>query len=387
MGWGNLLGDFAKEFAKGYVQERGVKGTLEDIKDIGSAASGFFGGLSSKKADDAEWNELFSSVGKLIEQGEYIESLNTIDNFYTEYSDGTGDVTYFYLRALTLVEYLESQVGHEDFNEIFDALVEAIKEGKSFKDKDLNDDFNEFEERCRSAADNNAELVAWFELRDKCTKLCQNADFNKAEMLIEDWYKRYDNDLFHPYMLALINIERHKYDLSSGKLPAHEEIEGTESLISAVARYENSSESCKELNDALDEVKIRMSSLKPASATNAITDKSDGSSLTDNEKEYLDEVKACLEDDGEITARERRLLDKLCHSLGISDARAAELEAIALGKSELTASEKEYLDEYKACLEEDGVISDRERRLLDRLAKSLDIAPERVREIEASQKH
>ena len=91
MGWGNLLGDFAK----GYVQERGVKGTLEDIKDIGSAASGFFGGLSSKKADDAEWNELFSSVGKLIEQGEYIESLNTIDNFYTEYSDGTGDVTYF----------------------------------------------------------------------------------------------------------------------------------------------------------------------------------------------------------------------------------------------------------------------------------------------------
>lgn len=206
-------------------------------------------------------------------------------------------------------------------------------------------------------------------------------------MLIEDWYKRYDNDLFHPYMLALINIERHKYDLSSGKLPAHEEIEGTKSLISAVARYENSSESCKELNDALDEVKIRMSSLKPASATNAITDKSDGSSLTDNEKEYLDEVKACLEDDGEISARERRLLDKLCHSLGISDARAAELEAIALGKSELTASEKEYLDEYKACLEEDGVISERERRLLDRLAKSLDIAPERVREIEASQKH
>ncbi len=103
-----------------------------------------------------------------------------------------------------------------------------------------------------------------------------------------------------------------------------------------------------------------------------------------SEKEYLDEVKACFEDDGEITARERRLLDKLCSSLGISAARAAELEAIASGKSGLSESEKEYLDEYKACLEEDGVISERERRLLDRLAKSLDITLERAREIEAS---
>ncbi len=107
-------------------------------------------------------------------------------------------------------------------------------------------------------------------------------------------------------------------------------------------------------------------------------------SINASEKEYLDEVKACFEDDGEITARERRLLDKLCSSLGISAARAAELEAIASGKSGLSESEKEYLDEYKACLEEDGVISERERRLLDRLAKSLDITLERAREIEAS---
>lgn len=102
-----------------------------------------------------------------------------------------------------------------------------------------------------------------------------------------------------------------------------------------------------------------------------------------SEREYLGEVKACLEDGGEITARERRLLDKLSNSLGISAERAAELEKIATGKcGDLTDSEKEYIDEYKACLQGDGVISDRERRLLDRLAKSLDISPERVREIE-----
>lgn len=105
--------------------------------------------------------------------------------------------------------------------------------------------------------------------------------------------------------------------------------------------------------------------------------------LTDSEKEYLDEYKACLKEDGVISASERRLLDRLRNSLGISEARAAELETIASEKNVLTDSEKEYLDEYKSCRGEDGVISASERRLLDRLAKSLDITQDRIREIEA----
>ena len=43
--------------------------------------------------------------------------------------------------------------------------------------------------------------------------------------------------------------------------------------------------------------------------------------------------------------------------------------------------EKEYQEELKACLE-DGTISDRERRLLDRLRKSLGISEERAKAIE-----
>ena len=42
---------------------------------------------------------------------------------------------------------------------------------------------------------------------------------------------------------------------------------------------------------------------------------------------------------------------------------------------------KEYQEELKACLE-DGTISDRERRLLDRLRKSLGISEERAKAIE-----
>ena len=103
--------------------------------------------------------------------------------------------------------------------------------------------------------------------------------------------------------------------------------------------------------------------------------------LTTEEEEYVEEVKACLEEDGEISSKERRLLDKLRNRLGISVERAEELEK-SLQEIQLTKEEKEYLEEYQACLEE-GEISSKERRLLDRLRDKLGISEERAKEIES----
>ena len=102
--------------------------------------------------------------------------------------------------------------------------------------------------------------------------------------------------------------------------------------------------------------------------------------LTTDEEEYLEEIKACLEDGGEISSKERRLLDRLRNRLGISVERAEELEK-SLQEIQLTEEEKEYLEEYQACLEE-GEISSKERRLLDRLRDKLGISEERAKEIE-----
>lgn len=101
--------------------------------------------------------------------------------------------------------------------------------------------------------------------------------------------------------------------------------------------------------------------------------------LNENEQSYINEVQACQED-GEIGPRERRLLDKLASKLGISPERAAELEA-SLSAPVLTDDEKEYLEEVQAVLA-DGEISEKERRLLDKLRKMLDISEERAKEIE-----
>lgn len=100
--------------------------------------------------------------------------------------------------------------------------------------------------------------------------------------------------------------------------------------------------------------------------------------FTLEEQEYLEEYKECLAD-GEIGAGERRLLDKLRAKLGISSERAGELEASL--QPQLTDDEKEYLDEYKA-VAVDGVVTDKERRLLEKLRKMLDISEDRASEIE-----
>lgn len=103
-------------------------------------------------------------------------------------------------------------------------------------------------------------------------------------------------------------------------------------------------------------------------------------SLTEEEVEYLNELKACLEEDGEISSKERRLLNRLRERLGITEERAEELEASLL-MPELTEEEQEYLDEYKACIEE-GELSPKEIRLLNRLRMSLGISEERAKELE-----
>lgn len=109
-------------------------------------------------------------------------------------------------------------------------------------------------------------------------------------------------------------------------------------------------------------------------------DNNDNDDVQDFESEYLTELKACLEEDGKISSKERRLLNCLRERLGISEKRAEELEASLL-KLELTKDDQEYLDEYKACIEE-GELSPKEIRLLNRLRMSLGISEERAKELE-----
>ena len=75
------------------------------------------------------------------------------------------------------------------------------------------------------------------------------------------------------------------------------------------------------------------------------------------------------------------MLERMRQSLGISEQRAAELEA-SLHKPQLTEDEQEYVDMYQEYAEE-GAISEKIRNRLDRFASALGISPERVKQLES----
>lgn len=98
---------------------------------------------------------------------------------------------------------------------------------------------------------------------------------------------------------------------------------------------------------------------------------------SDAEHDYREMLIDALED-GVIEPAERRMLERMHERWGISPERAAELEA-ALS---YTDAEREYLEEVKFVLSDNGEISAAERRLLQRLATKLNISEGRALSLE-----
>jgi len=107
--------------------------------------------------------------------------------------------------------------------------------------------------------------------------------------------------------------------------------------------------------------------------------------LSDDEERYLEEVHFMLQDDGMIDDKERDILERYRTRFGISQTRAKELEDQAMASSILTPEEQEYVNEYKAALS-DGILGERDRRILNRLAGFLKLSDERIKELEEKYK-
>ena len=101
--------------------------------------------------------------------------------------------------------------------------------------------------------------------------------------------------------------------------------------------------------------------------------------FTKEELEYQQEYEACL-NDGKVSTSERRLLDRLAKSLGLSQEQINKIESAV--NSPLSEPEREYLEEFQACMADDPDISPSTRRLLNRLASSLNLTKEQVDKIE-----
>lgn len=145
--------------------------------------------------------------------------------------------------------------------------------------------------------------------------------------------------------------------------------------------FEKNTEShFKESVETQWKVEVKFRSVKDFVEENSYTNVTKlSNTYSSQEQEYLENLKDFLEDDAEITPRERKMLDRIRQSLGISEERAQELEASL--KPQLTEDEKEYLEMYRD-YKGKGSISEKERRRLDKFANALGISDERMKELE-----
>ena len=104
-------------------------------------------------------------------------------------------------------------------------------------------------------------------------------------------------------------------------------------------------------------------------------------SLERNELEYLEEVEYFLKS-GELSESHRRLLDRMAKQLELSVSRARELEKMILDPGSIcTPEEEEYLEEIEFCLET-GPIDETERVYLNNRREKLNISEERAAVLE-----
>lgn len=419
-----IITKIATDFAKGYVSERGVKGTMEDavslMQGVGKVGKKLFGSNEDEyesdeydeyESDEAEtnsfdektWNELRDGIESLKEEGNYAGALKMLHDYYRRFQVDL-DYFYFYLKAdILLAKY--DDLGRSPESD-FSCKTEV--------DKAI--------EACEKYGDEDEELLMTIELQDKfeSTKLkvsywrkmkslqdeidtlrdpehvvttSKVNDVLKALELVDNFWKEestaedgsvYNIDFLYLFKARIYNAfffylaeNKQELDALSDEQLSEFFVGATDCADKVLAFSECDDKTDEEfLNGRIPEQIEELKQLRCGKNTSMHS--SSSASVTSEEQEYLEEIRACLDNDGEISSRERRLLDRLRKSLGITEARAKELEASV---NDMSDDEKEYQEELKACLE-DGTISDRERRLLDRLRKSLGISEERAKAIE-----
>ena len=105
------------------------------------------------------------------------------------------------------------------------------------------------------------------------------------------------------------------------------------------------------------------------------------STLTYKEKEFLNEVRFCIEDDGIIDNSEQIFLNKTREKLGLTEERAKELQESLL-KPQFTENEKEYINALSELMI-DGQIPESAQRIVERFRNHLyEIDEQRANEIE-----
>ena len=216
----------------------------------------------------------------------------------------------------------------------------------------------------------------WEEARDYCLKHIDSQD-SLCHPLVSIYQRLND---FQRSLEMIAKVKKLK-DYSSSDVLKWATAFGEYKAYMALKEYEKAKPICEYFISIVpdDKVKRDGSNMKQEAQTDLEVINNNLTSYSSNEQEYLENLKEFIDDKTGITERERKMLDRIRQSLGISEERAVELEASLSPK--MTDDEKEYLDMYREYAEK-GEISEKERRRLDKFAIALGISEDRINELE-----
>ncbi len=330
-----------------------------------------------------KWDNMMVQFNKLLDDKKTREALDLLEYHYKTEEHGEYDFFYYEKKYLATVVFITNTYDNSSstFAKAYDTIKECYENMK--KVENPSDSQREDIDTCRGWM----QTLLIRKVQCKCDEYIEQRDFKSAEDIATKELKysepqEYRNTISRIKSLYLVSLVENKETSVDKIKKALSDAE--EALSDATIHEADEATKCTRLETVSPRI------TKGREYLNSITTKASNVQSTktnlstppskENESEYIEELKACYED-GIITDKERRLLDRLRKSLGISEARAAELEAMC-NPNTLSAEEQEYADEVKACLEDDGVITDKERRLLNKVAKSLGITQERANRIE-----
>lgn len=143
--------------------------------------------------------------------------------------------------------------------------------------------------------------------------------------------------------------------------------------------YEEEEKQLREETETIWRVSVKFRS-KKLLQKDTLPQPNSATALTNNEEEFLNEVRFCLDNDGIIDSEEQVYLDKVSQKLGLTQTKAQELQN-SLISPQLTDNEKEYIETISK-LTIDGKIPPSSQRIVERYRELYKVSSQRAEELE-----
>lgn len=143
--------------------------------------------------------------------------------------------------------------------------------------------------------------------------------------------------------------------------------------------YEEEEKQLKEETETIWRVSVKFRS-KKLLQKDTLPQPNSATALTNNEDEFLNEVRFCLDNDGIIDSEEQVYLDKVSQKLGLTQTKAQELQNSLISPL-LTDYEKKYI-EVISKLTIDGKIPPSSQRLVEKYRELYEVSSQRAEELE-----